>query len=163
MSSVGHCVEMPSIRAICLLKAILLLILYFLYMKIWKKIGFHFFFVQNPKWQPCQNGQWSWKLTENNAPVFYGFQVGPYDFHRIWRRDYLSFLRARQNTAAQFPILRDERTGMQRATVGKSGCEAALSNSESILQQQFGENPGNDCCYSMYFDISTIVWFSTLL
>ena len=25
-----------------------------------------------------------------------------------------------------------------------------MSNSESILQQQFGENPGNDCCYSVY-------------
>ena len=37
------------------------------------------------------------------------------------------------------------------------------SNSESILQQQFGENPGNDCCYSIYFDISTIVWLSRSL
>ena len=27
--------------------------------------------------------------------------------------------------AAHFHILRDERTGMQRETVGKSGCEAA--------------------------------------
>ena len=26
---------------------------------------------------------------------------------------------------AHFPILRDERTGIQRATLGKSGCEAA--------------------------------------
>ena len=37
------------------------------------------------------------------------------------------------------------------------------SNSESILQQQFGENPGSDCCYSINFDISTIVWLSVLL
>ena len=37
------------------------------------------------------------------------------------------------------------------------------SNSESILQQQFGENPGNDYCYSIYFDIRTIVWLSRLL
>ena len=27
----------------------------------------------------------------------------------------------------------------------------------------FSENPGNDCCYSIYFDISTIVWLSRLL
>ena len=37
------------------------------------------------------------------------------------------------------------------------------SNSRSILQQQFGENPGNVCCYSIYFDISGIVWLSRLL
>ena len=45
---------------------------------------------------------------------------------------------------------------MQRATVGKSDCEAGFVvitlNRESILQQQFGENPGNDCCYSIYFN-----------
>ena len=29
------------------------------------------------------------------------------------------------------------------------------SDSESILQQQFGENHGNDCCYSIYFDINS--------
>ena len=36
--SVGHCVEMVNILAICLLKTILLLILYFSYMRIQKKL-----------------------------------------------------------------------------------------------------------------------------
>ena len=50
---------------------------------------------------------------------------------------------------------------------GQLGARAAVkqfivitSNSESILQQQFGKIPRNDCCYSIYVDISTIVWFS---
>ena len=43
-------------------------------------------------------------------------------------------------------------------------CNAVIrSDSESILQQQFGENHGNDRCNSIYFDISTIVWLSRLL
>ena len=32
------------------------------------------------------------------------------------------------------------------------------SDVENIFQQQFGENHGNDCCYSIYFDSSKIVW-----
>ena len=36
-------------------------------------------------------------------------------------------------------------------------------DSDSILQQHFGENHGNGCCYSIYFDISIIVWPSRLL
>ena len=37
------------------------------------------------------------------------------------------------------------------------------SDSDSIFQQQFGENHGDDSCYSIYFDSSTIVWLSGLL
>ena len=37
------------------------------------------------------------------------------------------------------------------------------SNSENIIQQQFGEYHGYDDCYSIYFDSSTIVRLSGLL
>ena len=56
---------------------------------------------------------------------------------------------------------------MQRATLGKSGSEAASkftrSDSESIFQQQFGEYHGYNDCYSIYFDSSTIDGLSGLL
>ena len=52
--------------------------------------------------------------------------------------------------AAHFTIQRDGRTGMQRATLGKSGSEAAAtvtrSDSESIFQQQVCEYHGYDGC-----------------
>ena len=38
-----------------------------------ENIGFHFFFVQNLKWQPNQNDPLSCKLTKNNTPVFYHY------------------------------------------------------------------------------------------
>ena len=65
--------------------------------------------------------------------------------------------------AAHFPIQRDGRTGMQLATLGKSGSEVTRSDSESIFQQQFGEYHGYNGCYSIYFDSSTIVRLSGLL
>ena len=34
------------------------------------------------------------------------------------------------------------------------------SDSESIFQQQLGENDGDDGCYSIYFDSDTILWHS---
>ena len=37
------------------------------------------------------------------------------------------------------------------------------SGSNSIFQQQFGENHGDDCCYSIYFDSDTILWLLGLL
>ena len=37
------------------------------------------------------------------------------------------------------------------------------SDSESIFQQQFGENHGDGGCYSIYFDCDTIFWLSRLL
>ena len=57
---------------------------------------------------------------------------------------------------------------MQRATLGQSSSQAASfvvirSDSESIFKQQFGENHGNDCSYSIYFDRSTRVWLSRSL
>ena len=57
---------------------------------------------------------------------------------------------------------------MQRATLGKSGSEAASQLqggivSESMFHQQFGEYHGYDGCYSIYFDCSTIVRLSGLL
>ena len=41
--------------------------------------------------------------------------------------------------AAHFPILRDERTGMQRATLGKSGSEAA-SQLQGRIAKAFSSN-----------------------
>ena len=56
---------------------------------------------------------------------------------------------------------------MHRATLGKSGSEAASQlldrDGEIILQQQFFENHGNACCYLIHFDISIIIWLSKLL
>ena len=53
---------------------------------------------------------------------------------------------------------------MQRATLGRSGSEAALQLSGRIVRvfcsNNFNENHGNDCCYSIYSDISTIVCLS---
>ena len=56
---------------------------------------------------------------------------------------------------------------MQRVTLGKWGSEAASwsikSDSESIFWQQFCEDHGNNCCYSIHSVSSTIVWFARLL
>ena len=53
-----------------------------------------------------------------------------------------------ENPSILLPIQHDGRAGMQRATLGKSGSEAAVavarSDSESIFQQQFGEYHGYD-------------------
>ena len=54
-----------------------------------EKVGFHFFFVKNLKWQPSRNNRYFKKLTKNNTPVFYDFHVGPYDFHQIPRHSFL--------------------------------------------------------------------------
>ena len=53
--------------------------------------------------------------------------------------------------AAHFPEKPDERTGVQRATLGKRGSKTAVtwSDSKSIFQQQFGENHGDNGCYSI--------------
>ena len=53
----------------------------------------------------------------------------------------------------------DERTGMQRATLGKSGSEAASYlqgriDRAFIFRQQFGEYHGDDGCYSLYFNLT---------
>ena len=54
LKNLYQCWTPCTFRVISLSEAIILLILYFTYMKIKKKIGFHFFFVQNLKWQPNQ-------------------------------------------------------------------------------------------------------------
>ena len=41
------------------------------------------------------------KIGRKEYPVFYGFQVDPYDFHQIWRHDYLSFLLCPSYTGKQ--------------------------------------------------------------
>ena len=58
----------------CLLKAILLLISYFKCMRIQTKIGFHFFFLTNPKWQHDKNDvlkidqkQYTWYSTDQEV------------------------------------------------------------------------------------------------
>ena len=38
-----------------------------------------------------------------------------------------------------------------------------MSDNESIFQQKFGEYHGDDGCYAIYFDSSTIVRLSGLL
>ena len=69
--------------------------------------------------------------------------------------------------AAHFSIQRDGRTGMQRATLGKSGSEAASQlqgrTARAFSSKQFGEYHGYDGCYSIYFDSSIIVGLSGLL
>ena len=64
--------------------------------------------------------------------------------------------------AVHFPIQRDQRTDMQRATLGKSGSKTASqltrSDSESIFQQQLGEDHGDHGFYSIYFNSDTILW-----
>ena len=51
---------------------------------------------------------------------------------------------------------------MQWATLGKSGSVVKVSDSESIFQQQFGEYHGDEGCYSIHFDSSTIIMLSEL-
>ena len=51
----------------------------------------------------------------------------------------LIFQRALQNMGGTLSYIADERTGMQWATLGKSGSK---TDSESIFQQQFGEYHG---------------------
>ena len=62
------------------------------------------------------------------------------------------------------PFTRDERTGMQRATLDKSGSNVVTrSDRSSIFQQKFGDCHGDDGCYSIYFNSSTITRLSGLL
>ena len=83
-----------------------------------------------------------------------------------WRREY--FTRALSKHGRRCTFLYSAMrelvcNGQLWARAALSQLRSITSNSESILQQQFGENPGSDCCYSIFFDISTIVWLSRSL
>ena len=71
---------------------------------------------------------------------------------KIWHEKY-----ERRSVYPNSKETRMERTGMQRATLGKSGSVVTRTASESDFQKQFGEYYGDDGCHSIYFDSSPIV------
>ena len=78
-----------------------------------------------------------------------------------------SLHRALKTRAAYFPTYSAMRklicNGQHWARAVIESFVVTRSDSESIFQQQFGENHGDDSCYLIYFDSGTILWISELL